>query len=30
MYLLWGEYNQLLPDSDRNTVTPQGAGTYHS
>jgi hypothetical protein len=30
MYLLWGEYNRLLPDSDQNTVTPQGAGTYHT
>ncbi|KAA6348506.1 hypothetical protein EZS27_004106, partial [termite gut metagenome] len=30
MYLLWGEYNRLLPDSDRNMKSPQGAGTYMS
>jgi len=30
MYLLWGEYNKLLPDSDRDMNTPQGAGTYTS
>ena len=28
MYLLWGEYNKLLPDSDLSKETPQGAGTY--
>jgi hypothetical protein len=28
IYLLWGEYNKLLPESDRNKETPQGAGTY--
>jgi len=28
MYLLWGEYNKLLPDSDLSRETPQGAGTY--
>jgi hypothetical protein len=28
MYLLWGEYNKLLPDSDLNRETPWGAGTY--
>jgi hypothetical protein len=28
MYLLWGEYRHLLPDSDLNPDTPQGAGTY--
>ena len=28
MYLLWGEYNRLLPDSDLSQDTPQGAGTY--
>jgi hypothetical protein len=27
-YLLWGEYNKLLPDSDLNRETPRGAGTY--
>ena len=30
MYLLWGEYNKLLPDSDLSGETPQGAGTYLS
>jgi glutamate 5-kinase len=30
MYLLWGEYNRLLPDSDLSRETPQGAGTYMS
>ena len=29
MYLLWGEFNKLLPDSDRDTVEMKGAGTYH-
>jgi hypothetical protein len=28
MYLLWGEYNKLLPDSDLSQETPRGAGTY--
>jgi hypothetical protein len=28
MYLLWGEYSKLLPDSDQGMETPQGAGTY--
>ena len=28
IYLLWGEYNRLLPDSDLSGQTPQGAGTY--
>ena len=28
MYLLWGEYNKLLPDSDLSQETLQGAGTY--
>ena len=30
MYLLWGEYNKLLPDSDLSSETPQGVGTYIS
>ena len=30
MYLLWGEYNKLLPDSDLSQETPKGAGTYMS
>ena len=30
MYLLWGEYNKLLPDSDLSQETMQGAGTYMS
>jgi hypothetical protein len=30
MYLLWGEYHKLLPDSDLNPDTPRAAaGTYH-
>jgi hypothetical protein len=29
MYLLWGEYSKLLPDSDLNSNEVQGAGTYH-
>ena len=28
MYLLWGEYSKLLPDSDQGIETPMGAGTY--
>jgi hypothetical protein len=28
MYLIWGEYNKYLPESDRNEISPQGAGTY--
>ena len=28
MYLLWGEYYKLLPDSDLSHDTPQGEGTY--
>ena len=28
MYLLWGEYNKLLPDSDLSREAPKGAGTY--
>ena len=30
MYLLWGEFNYLLPDSDRREIRPMGAGTYTS
>jgi len=30
MYLLWGEYNKLLPDSDLSQEAPKGAGTYMS
>jgi len=30
MYLLWGEYNRLLPDSDLSKETLQGAGTYRT
>ena len=30
MYMVWGEYNKLLPDSDLSGETPQGAGTYLS
>jgi hypothetical protein len=29
MYLLWGEYNKLLPESDR-AAEYEGSGTYHS
>ncbi|GHV11750.1 hypothetical protein FACS1894162_7370 [Bacteroidia bacterium] len=29
MYLLYGKYSNLLPDSDQNEVMPQGAGTYY-
>jgi hypothetical protein len=29
MYLLWGEYNKLLPDSDLNLETPWGSGNLH-
>ncbi len=28
MYLLWGEFNYLLPNSERGKATPAGAGTY--
>jgi hypothetical protein len=28
MYLLGGEYNRLLPDSDLSREAPKGAGTY--
>jgi hypothetical protein len=28
MYLLWGEFSYLLPDSDRRTITSMGAGNY--
>lgn len=28
MYLLWGKFNYLAPDSDRTEITPHGAGTY--
>jgi hypothetical protein len=28
MYLLWGEYSRLLPDSDLSQEMPRGAGTY--
>ncbi len=28
MYLLWGLYSDLLPDSERRQITPAGAGTY--
>lgn len=28
MYLLWGEFNHLLPSSDRTKPTYKGAGTY--
>ena len=30
MYLLWGEYHKLLPDSDQGESVPRGAGTYHT
>ena len=30
MYLLWGEYNKLLLDSDLSQEAPKGAGTYMS
>ena len=30
MYLLWGEYNHILPNSERSKVAPSGAGTYTS
>jgi len=30
MYLLWGEYNKLLTDSDLSQEAPKGAGTYVS
>ncbi len=30
MYLIWGEYHKLLPDSDQITVEMRGAGTYSS
>jgi hypothetical protein len=30
MYLLWGEFGKLLPDSDHNQNIPWGAGTYTS
>lgn len=28
MYLLWGEFNKLLPESDQRKITPSGGGTY--
>ena len=28
LYLLWGEFHNLLPDSDLSKETPKGAGTY--
>ncbi len=28
MYLLYGEYKKLLPNSDHNSIMPIGAGTY--
>jgi hypothetical protein len=28
MYLLWGEFNKLLPESDRRSATFEGSGTY--
>lgn len=28
MYLLWGKFNNILPDSDRQQIKQQGAGTY--
>lgn len=28
MYMLWGKFNYLAPDSDRTEITPHGAGTY--
>ncbi|MDR1339564.1 MAG: hypothetical protein LBK58_05895 [Prevotellaceae bacterium] len=30
MYLLWGEYSKLLPDTDQGFNMLQGAGTYTS
>ncbi|GAB1358574.1 hypothetical protein MASR1M31_03520 [Porphyromonadaceae bacterium] len=30
MYLLWGEYSSLLPESDQPFEVPSGAGTYIS
>jgi len=30
MYLLWGEYNKLLPDSDLGENTPRGSLTYNT
>lgn len=30
MYLLWGEFNHLLPSSDRRKPTYKGSGTYSS
>ncbi|MDR0829742.1 MAG: hypothetical protein LBN95_06490 [Prevotellaceae bacterium] len=30
MYLLWGEFHHLLPDSDQSENMPMGAGTYIS
>jgi hypothetical protein len=30
VYLLWGEYHKLLPDSDQGQEVPQGADTYSS
>ncbi|MEA4918145.1 hypothetical protein [Proteiniphilum sp.] len=30
MYLLWGEYSKLLPDTDQGMIIPRGAGTYTS
>ncbi|GBU08396.1 hypothetical protein AwDysgo_17270 [Bacteroidales bacterium] len=28
MYLLWGEYSRLLPESDQNKIMQQETGTY--
>jgi hypothetical protein len=30
MYLLWGEYHKLLPDSNQTELTPMGYGVYKS
>jgi len=28
LYLLWGEFSNLLPDSERKQISPMGAGNY--
>lgn len=30
MYLIWGEFSYLLPDSERKQTKAMGAGTYHT
>ncbi|MEA4975716.1 MAG: hypothetical protein VB046_08280 [Paludibacter sp.] len=30
MYLLWGEFSKLLPDTDQGKISQQGSGTYTS